>query len=325
MKNILPLLAAIVVLALPAAADTFTVNSAADPGDGVCDPVGTGDGCTLREAITAANTNQNPQSVDAISFDIPSSGVQRISILSNLPAISQPVAIDGYTQPGAAANTLATGGNAILMIEIHTATSRGLYVETDGCLLRGLAVIGASDENIRLQGSANTVTGCYVGTTAEGNAIGGTPDDFAIGVSLFGAAQNNIIGGAAAEARNVISGNYWGIYAISQTTTGNLIQNNYIGTDRSGTKTLGNSSIGILFGYSGANTIGGAALGEGNVISGHNGAGVELQSGGPGGCILQGNLIGTNASGTKAVPNFGPGIVLSSANNTVGGSGAWRR
>lgn len=76
-----------------------------------------------------------------------------------------------------------------------------------------------------------------------------------------------------------------------------------------------------MFSYSGANTIGGAALGEGNVISGHNGAGVELDSGGPGGCILQGNLIGTNASGTKAVPNLSHGIMIGSANNTVGGSG----
>lgn len=73
-----------VVFALNAAADTFTVNSAADPGDGVCDPAGTGDGCTLREAITAANSNQNPQSVDTISFAIPGGGVQRISIFNQL-------------------------------------------------------------------------------------------------------------------------------------------------------------------------------------------------------------------------------------------------
>lgn len=129
------------------------------------------------------------------------------------------MAIDGYTQPGAAPNTLAIGGNAILLVEIHTTSSEGLWVEADGCLLRGLAVNGASEENIRLQGNGNTVAGCYIGTTAAGTAIGGTADDFAIGVSLFGAAQNNIIGGAVAEARNVISGDLLGINTIFQTAT----------------------------------------------------------------------------------------------------------
>lgn len=316
-KSLVLSVVATLLFALHTSAETFTVTSAADPGDGVCDPSGVGDGCTLREAITAANSNLNPTETDAISFNIPGSGVHRISA-SNLPMISQAVAIDGYSQPGAAPNTMAIGGNAVLLIELHTTSTMGLFVEANGCLLRGLAVNGASEANIRLSGSANTISGCYIGTTADGTAIGGPADDFAMGVELE--AKDSVIGGPAAGDRNVISGNYWGIYTISQTIVGNIIQNNYIGTDKAGAKTLGNSSTGILMGYAGANTIGGAEPGEGNVISGHNDTGIDLQFGGPGGAIVQGNLIGTDASGTKAVPNFSNGIRLGAGNNTLGGS-----
>jgi CSLREA domain-containing protein len=53
------LLAAAAVVAPAANAETYNVNSLADPGDGTCDVAGTGDGCTLREAIYAANTHNN--------------------------------------------------------------------------------------------------------------------------------------------------------------------------------------------------------------------------------------------------------------------------
>jgi CSLREA domain-containing protein len=53
------LLAAAAVLAPAANAETYVVNSPADPGDGNCDPVGTNDGCTLRDAITEANNHAN--------------------------------------------------------------------------------------------------------------------------------------------------------------------------------------------------------------------------------------------------------------------------
>ena len=60
MKCVVLSIAAVLLFALHTSAETFTVTSAADPGDGVCDPSGVGDGCTLREAITAANSNSQP-------------------------------------------------------------------------------------------------------------------------------------------------------------------------------------------------------------------------------------------------------------------------
>ena len=51
---VLALLFGLVLTAKPAHAKTFTVTNIADPGDGICSQRG---GCTLREAINAANSN----------------------------------------------------------------------------------------------------------------------------------------------------------------------------------------------------------------------------------------------------------------------------
>src|SRR5437764_1883731 len=73
-----------------ALAATFTVNTADDHNDGVCNAAD----CTLREAINAANAG------DTISFNIPGSGVHTINLTSGLPILNKTVTIDGATQPG---------------------------------------------------------------------------------------------------------------------------------------------------------------------------------------------------------------------------------
>ncbi len=79
------------------AATTIVVNSTFDG------PVAVDGRCTLREAITAANT-------DLPSGDcLPGTGADTIKPTSQLPTITQSVTIDGYTQPGASPNTNATG------------------------------------------------------------------------------------------------------------------------------------------------------------------------------------------------------------------------
>src|SRR3954447_3885995 len=82
--------------AKPALAATITVTSAGDP-----NPIVSGDGCTLREAIQAANTNlpvneclagDNLPIVDRIEFAItPLDGMLKTIIVapSGLPSITQ--------------------------------------------------------------------------------------------------------------------------------------------------------------------------------------------------------------------------------------------
>ena len=80
------------------------VDNTVDPGDDMCGSPS----CTLREAITAANNNPG---VDTIIFNIPDAGVQTITPTSPLPTITETVTIDGYTQPGASANTLTVSSD----------------------------------------------------------------------------------------------------------------------------------------------------------------------------------------------------------------------
>src|SRR5689334_10264864 len=92
-------------------AATFTVNSAADGNDGVCSAVA--GGCTLREALIAANASAG---ADVVAFAIPpfDGTVKHIAPTTALPALTDAagVTIDGYTQPGSTANMLAAGDDA---------------------------------------------------------------------------------------------------------------------------------------------------------------------------------------------------------------------
>ncbi len=69
------------------------------------------------------------------------------------------------------------------------------------------------------------------------------------------------------------------------------------------------------------NTIGGAAAGEGNLISKNNGNGIELGFSSNDN-LVEGNDIGTDETGTVALGNLNNGIEVDSGNssNTIGGT-----
>ncbi|HEX3148914.1 MAG TPA: CSLREA domain-containing protein [Gemmataceae bacterium] len=108
---------------------------------------------TLREAIIAANTNAvtgdapaGDPGLDEIDFNIAGAGVQTISPTAALPNFTEPLTIDGYTQPGAAANLNDTGTIATILIEINGASAplstNGLVSLADATTIRGLAITG---------------------------------------------------------------------------------------------------------------------------------------------------------------------------------------
>src|SRR5262249_27938070 len=104
---------------------------------------GTGVGLTgdLRYCLTRANALPG---FDTIQFAIPGSGVHTISPTSALPAVTDAVLIDGYTQPGSSANTLPAGDNAVLQIELDGtlagANARGLTITAGASTIRGLVI-----------------------------------------------------------------------------------------------------------------------------------------------------------------------------------------
>jgi hypothetical protein len=157
-----------------------------------------------------------------------------------------------------------------------------------------------------LHSSNNTLYNNYIGTDRTGNLALPNYD----GLSLEAFTQNNIIGGSAPGMKNVISGNYaYGLPLIGLHTQNNIIRGNYIGTNATGTAPLPNT-YGILF-DDGAryNIVGGYSFSEGNLLSGNTGYGLFIYNLGTTENHVVSNLIGTDATGTFAIPNA-IGIVI---------------
>jgi CSLREA domain-containing protein len=328
-----------------AGAATITVNGTADTtaNDGVC---------TLREAIIAANTNtpsgtmagecaagQPSPTVDTIAFAIPGSGVHTITLASSLPDILDPVTIDGYTQPRndgsgllASPNTLAVGNNAVILIKISGASGVGIFRVCnptgcggpgvgDGSTIRGLSIVQASGGGTMIVLSSNNdlVAGNFIGLDTDGATLGG----FNTAVQVSAGMTGNTIGGTSPAARNVIASSN-APWIILSDGNNMLVQGNYIGVNAAGTAALGAGATAVKIEQGSGNTIGGTVSGAGNVIN----ATVDgISIGGVCACTtnnnsFQGNLIGTNATGTAALNALFHGIVVagSTTNLTIGGS-----
>jgi RHS repeat-associated protein len=118
-------------------------------------------------------------------------------------------------------------------------------------------------------------------------------------------ATNNLIGGASAGARNIISGNNDTGVEFGYGPSNNVVQGNFIGTDVTGTQALGNINDGVLIGGAAGTLIGGTNSGEGNVISANGGNGVDVQSGATG-TVIQGNTIGLAFGSVLSAANPAP-------------------
>ena len=135
------------------------------------------------------------------------------------------------------------------------------------------------------------------------------------------------MGGTTAGARNVISANgAMGVAIVGPSASGNRILGNYIGTDGNGgtfrqNTLLGNTADGVILNHAPHNTIGGTEPGAGNVISNNVLNGIAIQGSDAVRNMIQGNRIGTDATGMIAVRNFGDGVLIAdSPDTTVGGS-----
>jgi hypothetical protein len=207
----------------------------------------------------------------------------------------------------------------------------GLRVESGAAnnLITSNVISGNTSEGLRLIDAgtmANVVQGNFIGTDLTGtNAL---PNGFA-GLTIYSGASSNLIGGMSAGARNIISGNgAYGIYISDPGTSNNFVLGNFIGPDLTGANGLGDGGfgIGIWSGASG-NFIGGTSVGTGNLISGNPGFSYGVAVGGANGNVIQGNLIGTDVTGTNALANGFANVALwgGSTGNVVGGVGAGAR
>jgi len=288
------------------AGPSYTVSNTNDSGTG-----------SLRQAILSANAYPG---TDTIAFNIPGTGPHTIQPLSQLPTITDPVIIDGYTQPDASPNTNGPGlgNNAVLMIELDASlagTVPTLHITSGNSTIRGLAINRSLGYSIYITGNGgNVVEGCFIGTDITGAfVLSGGPN----GVRILNS-NNNKIGGISPEARNILSGNGYGAVVGGSSSTGNLIQGNLIGTDITGTIDLGNRLDGVA--VSGVNnTVGGTTPAARNIISGNGRKGINVSYGS--GILVQGNFIGTDITGKLPIGNSQCGmIIFRGSGNTIGGS-----
>jgi titin len=218
------------------------------------------------------------------------------------------------------------GDNAVLNIVLDGSLAGavdGLVVAGGSSTVRGLVIDNfayGSAIVLKLQGN-DVVAGNFIGTDVTGESAA------ANNIGINSTSSGDTIGGASPGERNIISGNNsalpdsadggnsqagWGIAPGNA----NLIQGNYIGTDKSGTSAVSNGT-GIFGGLN--SMIGGLTTtlgtGAGNLISGNTGYAIDRLSNLN---LVAGNLIGTTPSGLAALGNqFG--IHINGNNNTIGG------
>ncbi len=230
--------------------------------------------------------------------------------------------ISGNNQSGISIIGSNAAGNLVLGNHIGTDVSgtadlgnsfNGISIDAPnntigGTVLQARNIISGNNQSgVSISGGGaggNLVQGNYIGTDINGIAdLGNTWDGILIN------SHGNTIGGTAAGARNVISGNdRVGIFILEGTR--NLVQGNYIGTAANGISSLGNSSYGVFVATSSDNRIGGTTAGAGNILAFNGNDGVFVVSG-------TGNSILSNA----IFSNTGLGIDLDTDGVTANDAG----
>src|SRR4051812_11264629 len=220
---------------------SFTVTNTNDAGAG-----------SLRQAILASDAAAATAAApNRIIFAI-GTGTRTIAPLSALPALTQPTALDGTTQPGTGA-----APRIVLVGDRAGATASGLVLKASNTAVKGLAIGGFAVDGLLVDGvSSATITGNYVGVTAAGTAAkaNGT------GIEIRNGAKGNVLTG------NLISGNAGnGVTIAGAGTSGNTLSGNRIGTDAAGLHALPNRFGVYVTGGSSGNTIGGTTAAARNL------------------------------------------------------------
>ena len=293
---------------------SIVVSSTRDSGPG-----------TLRDAIQQANRLGGKS---AIVFSIPradsgfdqSSGAWRIRFDDSVPVITTgDLVIDGYSQAAAEGDTNPNGPKIVLDGSGQSVETAFLLLNVSGVTIRGFA-IGGFLYGIQVYGALsfdNRIVGNMIGLDATG--LRAMPN--LNGVELLSGAHDNTVGGTTREDRNIVSGNRHVGIRISDAHS-NAVIGNFVGVDRTGQKALPNFDGICVEGRARGNRIGGAGPGERNIASGNVAYGVDLFGAGVQENAILGNSIGTDVTGTMAIPNtYGVLFDDRASGNIVGGTG----
>ena len=308
----------------------YIVNSTADlvdviPGDGFCSTgnvVGGRFECTLRAAIQESNARLDKQTVQ---FDIPPDqavgGLFIIQVGASLPFITDPVVINATTQPGYQA------GMPVVELKGPGLTSPlwGFQVTAGNSAIRGFSIYGFGKNGIFLgEKGHNVIESNIVGTNARSDPNPGIGED---GILILNS-SDNVIGGSVMGQRNVISRNgragTGGCGIMITNSSDNRVIGNYIGTDVTGTAKRANGKSGVCLSNASFNKIGGSGAGDGNLISGNQANGIDIQGAQSGSTTISGNIIGLDSAGNAVLGNDRDGVLISlaGAGNLIGSGAA---
>lgn len=299
------------------ATNSPVVTNTADSGPG-----------TLRAALYYAYDHPGTRVTFNLATNVPgyTNGVFTIQPTDQLPNLVHSTTLDGASQPAHAAHP---NGPRIqingALCPVPGTIANGLRFNGSNCVARSLVINGFYGVGVLMEGSnvtGNTIAGCYLGIDPSGSVA--VTNGFCP-MLIDGGAHDNFVGGIGASNRNILSGStYQGLVIRDPGTQGNIVQGNYIGLDASGTFALSNLYAGLDI-YNGAtkNLIGGTLPGAGNVVSGNAKQGIVINDPGSDDNVVQGNLVGLNATGTSAVPNawYGINIFGGAHSNLIGGVG----
>lgn len=305
----------------------LVVTTAADSGPG-----------SLRQAILDANAASSTTSTPhLISFAIPSTGVQTITLSSALPVITKPTVIDGLTQPGSSCGTLvpvlpATSNvTHSLRVEVtmRNVTTPGSVFSISGTAagsgIQGLVINGSRATGL----DANATTSANIYSLAsdarfECNYIGTSSNGLSRGISTELAPANGVglkIAGSNNSVRNnLISGNTLaGLVSTSQVANVSVV-GNLVGSDVTGAVPLGNGSTNATLSAGGNTGIGLSGPINGdvyrNVIVANTSVGISASGGN--GMKFRGNYVGVSLSGMATMAN-GFGARIGGNTTVVGG------
>ena len=172
------------LLAVSAPAAVITVS-------GTGDTIAVDAAATLREAIISMNNQSDVNAdvtgkrlgiyatlpggtADVINFNIAGSGVRTISPTSAEPTIVVPLTINGYSQSGAAANSLANADNAVILIQLDgvgagaNVTGLTLGAGSGGSTIKGLDIVRFAGDGILVLSDGNSILGNFIGVDPTG-------------------------------------------------------------------------------------------------------------------------------------------------------------
>lgn len=308
------------------ASTTFVVTSTDDTDGNTCGTI-----CTLRQAINAANA---VNVFHYINFALQNQGANCTNVItlsSKLPVIKYSMRIDGFSQPGARANTYATGDNAHRCVVLNGNSSTSV--------LTGLIYAGSANSQFWVQGLVfegfNDGTGGSAALTLLsgngdliwGNQFGGYYANTQLlknytNIEIDGNNTHASIGGSNRFQRNIIADASTGVSiptgGFFGDSTGNSIVGNLIGTD--GTETKNSNNIYNIKIETNSNTV------SGNVIV-YGIAGIYLRGGNATGNYIHDNLIGITDSACGLIICLGGlnagnqiGILFSAATGAASGN-----